>query len=81
MPFLSLRRPQDFLDSIGLSAPHRLHGASRRLQDSSAFAAALGSSDFSYTGQFSYSFSYSFSYRIFLEQLCFSINLSISSLL
>ena len=36
---------------------------------------------FSYTGNFSYSFSYNFSYKIFSEQLCFSINSSVSSLL
>ena len=37
--------------------------------------------DFSYTGNFSYSFSYNFSYKIFSEQLCFSIDLAVSSLL
>ena len=36
---------------------------------------------FGYTSRFSYSFSYSFSYKIFLEQLCFSIDSSVSSLL
>ena len=40
-----------------------------------------GQPRFSYTDNFSYSFSYSFSYKIFLEQLCFSIDLSVSSLL
>ena len=62
-------------------------------QDSSASTAAqdspgllgvhggTGQPRFSYTSNFSYSFSYSFSYKIFLEQLCFSIDSSVSSLL
>ena len=41
----------------------------------------LDRSDFRYTGDFSYSFSYGFSYKIFIEQLCFSIDLAMSSLL
>ena len=41
----------------------------------------MSDTHFSYTGNFSYSFSYSFSYKIFLEQLCFSIDLAVSSLL
>ena len=65
-------------DSPGLLG---VHGGAGAAQDSTASTAAQDSSDFSYTGQFSYSFSYSFSYRIFLEQLCFSIDLSVSSLL
>lgn len=36
---------------------------------------------FGYTGNFSYSFSYRFSYKIFPEQLCFPIDLAVSSLL
>ena len=41
----------------------------------------MSDTHFSYTGNFSYSFSYRFSYKIFSEQLCFSINSSVSSLL
>ena len=36
---------------------------------------------FGYTGDFGYSFGYNFGYKIFSEQLCFSIDLAVSSLL
>ena len=80
-----------FLSTAGIltTSPQRR----RTAQDSSASTAAqdspgllgvrggTGQPRFSYTGQFGHSFNYSFSYRIFLEQLCFSIDSSISSLL
>ena len=55
-----------------------LHSDSRTSQRSPCVTAQPG---FSYTTDFSYSFSYSFSYKIFFEQLCFSIDSSVSSLL
>ena len=36
---------------------------------------------FGYKGDFGYSFGYRFGYKIFLEQLCFSIDSYVSSLL
>ena len=67
--------------------PHRLHGIPRdssTAQRSPCIAGAPRRSaqpGFSYKTDFSYSFSYNFSYKIFLEQLCFSIDSSVSSLL
>ena len=54
------------------------HGASQGL---TGFMPAQRFTAFGYTGDFGYSFGYRFGYKIFLEQLCFSIDLAVSSLL
>ena len=58
-----------------------LHRTSQQLRTSQRSPCVTVQPGFSYTSRFSYSFSYSFSYKIFSEQLCFSIDLAISSLL
>ena len=47
----------------------------------SAFAVITGQLSFGYKSDFGYSFGYSFGYKIFLEQLCFPIDLAVSALL
>ena len=65
----------------------RPHEASWRRRTSRGLMAAQditgphGGTDSGYKGDFGYSFGYNFGYKIFLEQLCFSIDLSVSSLL
>ena len=70
-----LKASRGFMASLGTPQRPGVHGDSRTSQRSPCVTA------FSYTTDFSYSFSYSFSYKIFPEQLCFSIDLAVSSLL
>ena len=70
------------LSGPAFTAPHRASLRFPRPHEASwwlrRFTAQLS---FSYKRDFSYSFSYRFSYKIFSEQLCFPIDLAVSSLL
>ena len=77
MPLLPLRRPENFLDSIGLSALAGHHGS----PDSSAFAVHRSAQILVAGLTPVTAFSNSVSGKFFPEQLYFSIDLAVSSLL